>query len=355
MSLAKKIWRGSVLIPLIILYMGLTTYFTISIPEISLYWSRGFTLFFCISVVVVWFSCSPLRKSCCNGQFTELLFNLVPVELISMLVFAQWHFFAAILLTFLFLLAEIFMFYQISKEENRHQFSRKRHRYYRYIFNRCSVLIALVVTVIPCIFAVAVYNFRSPSYEAEQEIWNAIFSELDEGDILDIETSDDPYALNSALFSCFKKNSWSDFNASERITIMQKLVDFESEQLGIPSVPVIAEKLDPYTLGQYSDETKEMWIDIEHLMESSVDECISTICHEVFHSAQHYLVANIDWDSEVFQSSYFDELQSWRINEENYIKAELHGFDAYENQPLEVSARQYADIESQKILAFVND
>lgn len=352
--LAKKIWRGSVLIPLIVLYMVLTTYCTISIPEIKLYWNRSFTLFFSISVIVGWFSCSPLRKSCCNGRFTELLFNLVPIELISMPVFAQWHFTAAIIITLTFVIVEILLFRRVVKEENRRQFSNKRHQHYRGIFKRCSVLIAFVLTVIPCILSVTVYNFRSPSFEAEQEIWNMIFSELAEEDSQENEIIADPYASNSILFSCLEQNSWRRFNASERITIMQKLVDFESEQLGIPSIPVIAEQLDPYTLGQYSDETKEMWIDIEHLMESPVEDCISTVCHEVFHSAQHYLISNIDWSNDVFQCSYFDELQSWRVNEENYKSAELSGFDAYENQPLEVAARQYAAEETQRILSYIN-
>ena len=98
-----------------------------------------------------------------------------------------------------------------------------------------------------------------------------------------------------------------------------------------------------------------MWIDLEHLMESPVDECISTICHEVFHSAQHYLIENIDWNDSLYQSSYFDELRSWRFNSENYKSAEFSGFDAYENQPLEIAARQYAERETEKILSYIHE
>lgn len=169
------------------------------------------------------------------------------------------------------------------------------------------------------------------------------------------ETAEDLYASSCTLFSCFEKSTWERFDVSERITVMQQLVNFESAQLGIPSIPVVAEKLDPYTLGAYSNETKEMWIDLEHLMESPVDECISTICHEVFHSAQHYLIENIDWNDSLYQSSYFDELRSWRFNSENYKNAELSGFDAYENQPLEMSARQYAERETEKILSYIHE
>lgn len=355
MSLAKKIWRGSVLIPLVILYMVLTTYFTISIPEIKLYWNRSITLFYCISIIVGWFSMPSLRKSCCNGHFTELLFNLVPVELISILIFAQWHFVASILIALVFVSIELLIFRRIRREENRREFSIKRHRQYKTVFCRCSVLVALVVSIIPCIFSVAVYKFRSPSFEAEQEIWNKIFLDMGESNESNNETAEDLYASSCTLFSCFEKSTWERFDVSERITVMQQLVNFESAQLGIPSIPVVAEKLDPYTLGAYSNETKEMWIDLEHLMESPVDECISTICHEVFHSAQHYLIENIDWNDSLYQSSYFDELRSWRFNSENYKNAEFSGFDAYENQPLEMSARQYAERETEKILSYIHE
>lgn len=351
--MAKKIWRGSVLIPLIVLYMVLTTYFTISIPEIKLYWNRSVTLFYCISVIVGWFSMSSLRKSCCNGHFTELLFNFVPVELISMLVFAQWHFVASILIALAFASFEIFLFRRVRREENRREFSEKRHRHYKNIFCRCSILVALIITIIPCTFSIAIYGFRSPSFEAEQEIGNMIFLDMEETKKSNSETYEEPDASSFALFHCFRKNTWSRFDVSERITVMQQLVDFESGQLGVPSIPVVAEKLDPYTLGEYSNAAKEMWIDLEHLMESPVDECISTICHEVFHSAQYYLIENINWKDDIFQSSYFDELRSWRFNSENYKRAELCGFDAYENQPIEIAARQYAESETQKVLSYI--
>ncbi|MGN0362494.1 MAG: hypothetical protein ACI4ET_06605 [Bilifractor sp.] len=353
--MAKKIWRGTVLIPLTVMFMILTSYFTISIPEIKLYWNRGITLFYCVFVMVGWFSCSSMRKSCCNGHFTELLFNLVPIELISMPIFAQWHFAVTILITLAFVLIEIFLFLRVRREENKHCFSEKRHRYYRTIFCRCSLLIALIMTAIPCVFSAAVYDFRSPSFEADKEIWDRLTSEQSKKNAPDNKNLNNPYDSNSALFSCFEESAWKQLDASERITIMQKLVDFESAQLGIPSVPVRTEKLEPFTLGKYRDETKEIWIDLEHLMVSPVDECISTICHEVYHAAQHYIIENVDWNNEVFQSTYFNELRSWRTNEENYKSPAISGFDSYENQPLEVSARQYAHDETKKILKYVDD
>ena len=84
-----------------------------------------------------------------------------------------------------------------------------------------------------------------------------------------------------------------------------------------------------------------------------MEECINTICHEVRHSLQFQIVSSIDWDNPIFQTTYFDEPRSWFENQENYKSAWLYGFEEYENQPLEVDAREYAERETEKIMSYV--
>lgn len=354
--MVKKIWQLSIIIPLIFLYMTLITYFSISVIEIGMYWSRSETMLFCISVIVIWFSCSPIRNSCCNGRFSELLFNLVPIEIISMLVFAQWHFVIAIMLISLIIILDILLLRWLSKEKKREKFSRKRNRLYRAAFIRCSVLITMIVTVIPCYLVIFEYKFSSPTYKAEQMLRDIVISEIQKDMETNTENTEnsDPFSDNAELFACFEVNKWKGFNVSERITIMQELVDFEADRLGVPTCPVVTEKLSPGVLGQYDNIANVIQIDIEHLMKSSSYDCISTICHEAFHLAQYYLVENIDWDNEVFQSSYFEELRLWKANRENYKGVGTNGIDAYKDQPLEVSAREYSDKETSKILSYVD-
>lgn len=350
--MVKYIWRCSIIIPLFTIYIILIRSVTISIPEIGLYWDCNYTTLFCIIATFVWLYCSPLKKSCCNGHLIELLFNLAPVEFVLMLIFAQWHFVLTIVLLILIAISELLLLRCINSEEKKFCFSAKRHRQYKNIFKRCSVVVVLIITLIPCWFAFFVYDLRSPTYEADEELWSMIVSDFFSAE--EKVDTEDIYTQHTELFKCFADGCWEDFNVSEKITIMQKLVDFEAASLGIPTIPVIAEKLDEYTLGQFNDEVEEMWIDVEHLMESPVKECISTICHEVFHSAQFFLVENIDWNNKVFQSAYFEELRSWKLNEEHYINAWIGGYDAYENQPLEASAREYAEKETTMILSYIH-
>ena len=96
-----------------------------------------------------------------------------------------------------------------------------------------------------------------------------------------------------------------------------------------------------------------MWIDIEHLANSPVEECLQTLCHEIYYSAQHYLINNINWDLEVFQSAYFQELRDWKANDEDYQQPYLNGYDAYADQPLEASSRAYSIEETARILSYI--
>ena len=135
---------------------------------------------------------------------------------------------------------------------------------------------------------------------------------------------------------------------------MQKLVDFESDVLGIPTVPVTSAMIGTATLGAYDNESNQMWINTEHLANSSVQEVINTICHEVHHSYVDYLVSTLDWDNPAMNSAYFAELRELMDSQENYKSAWNYGFAAYENQPLEVAAREYALEESSRIMTYID-
>ena len=348
----KLLNRTSIIIPLSVI-VGLMNSITIAIPELKIYWSYGMTTAFSMIVSVLWLCCSPLRKSCCNGRWTETLFNLVPIEILSMLVFAQWHFGVFAILAFLLVTIEIIFKIYLRRDERRHRYTDRRHRMYKTVFRRCSVLIVAMICAVPCFISAFVYDYHSPTYRAEEEIWNRIFAEINTSEQQEY-VEYDLYQENISLFVCLCEERWKKYSINEKITILQELVDFESQKLGIPAVPVSTEMLGAFTLGQYSDETNEMWINIEYLAESEAEECIDTICHETFHSYQHFLVNNMDWENTALQSEYFSELRMWKENQENYQSAWVSGFEAYENQPLEVAARQYASDETRKILSYIN-
>lgn len=346
----------SLFFTLIFLYVAMMERLTLSLPEIGLYIDYSMLKFLYMVISIVWLSCSSFRKSCCNGGWPEIFYNLVPTEMLLMLFFAQWHFLMAVFAMVLLLCIEIVFLLllrkgRIIRKEGKQMCGRRRRQRYKDAFRKLTVTAMAVICAIPCYMSVFVYQLKSPSFQSSDDIREWLMGENKdtEKEALDV------YQENIRLLRCFVKKTWDGYDVREKITVMQGLVDFESGILGIPSIKITAEKLDAFTLGAYNGETKEMRIDLEHLMEADVKECIQTVCHETYHSYQNYLVENLDWDREVMDSAYFAELRAWKENENNYKSAWVSGFQTYEEQPLEAAARDYADEECGKLLLYISD
>lgn len=347
----RIIYKSSIIIPLAMVFYSFIEPFAFCIPEISLYMEAWSSRMLIVAVTVVWLCCSPFRRGTCNGTITELLFNIVPVEFVLMLVFAQHHFVIALLITLTVAGGEIALFRALKKDEQKHRFSRKRHRRYQFAFRRCSVLCAAVLCATPCLLSIFVYGVESPTYKATEELWNQLFSETKV--IVEADKPADLYEEKAELWGYLKEKNWSELSIRERITVTQELVDFESAILGIPTVPVTSAMIGTATLGAYDNESNQMWINTEHLAKSSVHEVINTVCHETHHSYVDYLVSTLDWDNPAMNCAYFAELRELMHSQENYKSAWSYGFDAYENQPLEVAAREYSEKETAIIMAYI--
>lgn len=350
----RALYKTSIFIPLSMIFCFFIDPITFCICEIDLYLDSMTSIFLIVMITVIWLCCSPFRKTCCNGTWSELLFNLIPIELVLMLNFAQWHFVAFAVITSILIGTEIALFIRLRKKKHERRVTKKRHWVYKCMFHRSSVLITAIFSTIPCLVSIFIYGLQPPTYQAQKEIENQLFLEITQ-DQTSIITEDDPYQENMGLWNCFESDKWSRYSISEKITIIQKLVDFESNVLGVPTIPVTSGLIGKFTLGLYKEESNEIWINTEHLAKSSARECIQTICHEIWHSLQYYLINNLDWKNPALQTSYFTELHGWLENQKNYKNAWDSDFHEYEDQPLETSARTYAMEESSKIMSYVRD
>ncbi|MBR4049547.1 MAG: hypothetical protein IKK09_03540 [Clostridia bacterium] len=346
----RIIYKSSIIIPLAMIFYSFIEPFAFCVPEIGLYMETYSSRILIVMVTVVWLCCSPFRRGTCNGTITELLFNLVPVEFVLMLVFAQHHFVITLLITLTVAGGEIALFRALKKDEQKHRFSRKRHRRYQFTFRRCSILGIAVFCAVPCLLSIFVYGVESPTYKSTEELWEQLFLEPE---VVESDKPDNLYEKKSELWGYLEKENWSRLSVQERITVTQELVDFESDVLGIPTVPVTSVMIGTATLGAYDNELNQMWINTEHLANSSVCDVINTICHEVHHSYVDYLVNTLDWDNPAMNSAYFAELRELMDSQENYKSAWSYGFDAYENQPLEVAAREYSEKETAIIMTYI--
>ncbi len=334
----KFLCRLSIVIPIDLVWHLLMKPVTLSIAELGIYWQYGTTSFVFIMLTLVWQCCSPYRKSCCNGRWTEVLFCLFPAEVFLMAVFAQWHFEIFVYLVLFLAAVEFFIRIKVGRRQ------KKKH-----LLQRASLAILTAVCAVPCLVVVFCYDCLSPSYTADEDVWVILQSPAEEEES---GSEDDIYEQNRALFRCLSEENWAEYSMEEKITVMQKLADFETSCLDIPKIPVTAELLGGYTLGQYSSETEEMWLNSKYLATYSLEECVETLCHEIYHFFQDYLIKNMDWDAEIMQNVYFSELRSWKENQENYKTSWSDGYDAYEQQPLETSAEEYARKETAKLLSY---
>ena len=341
--------KGSILIPIAFICYLFSVPVSIYVRELGLYLGYGASSFMLLSLSLLWLCCSPFRKGCCDGSWSEVLFNIVPIECFLMLIFAQWHFAAALLLGAVTVCISIAFTLALRREERAIPVSKKMRRKNRATVKRFFVLAVAAVCTVPCLVSAFVFDLRSPTYEAEQEILAQLFSpeETPEEEETDLFAGNQPFLLG------FQESVWKTYSLQEKITRLQQLGNLESQRLGIPSVSIKSKKLNPYTLGEYDWSAKEIWIDLEHLEESPVTDCIRTICHEMWHAQQNYILENIDWESELMQSAYFAEIRAWRENASHYQDADISGYDAYAQQPLEASAAAYAEEETDLILSYI--
>ena len=111
----RILYKSSIILPLAMAYFSIIDPFQFCIPEIGLYMGTWSSLMLIVTVTVVWLCCSPFRRGVCNGTITELIFNIIPVEFVLMLVFAQRHFVIALLIGLVMIGGEIALFIVLKK------------------------------------------------------------------------------------------------------------------------------------------------------------------------------------------------------------------------------------------------
>lgn len=134
---------------------------TLSIVELGVYFGYNLTNFLFITTTVVRLCCSPFRKNCCNGTWTETLFSLVPIEVLSALVFAQWHFRIFIGLSMLFAVTEGAFVVSLRKSEEKDRHSRRVYRLYKDVSRKFIVLSLAIIYMIPCLLTAFIYDFHA--------------------------------------------------------------------------------------------------------------------------------------------------------------------------------------------------
>ena len=313
--------QSIIFVPVLFLLYLLANCSPIYVVELKLSIPREVIIITSLLFTFLWLDNRWLR-GLSDGPLYEFCFYTMPVAVFSFPFVLQWHFFpCAFLLGSLVILVLLYGLWLRGRVRNAKSNSARWVR----LLAAFAIYIFSVALIVPgLVGGVFLYEMKNPYYEATQELWEEILSdvaaqtEAEPGQVDPLV----PLSDYDDLLQRLQAGSWNNLGIQERLDLVQALVAFEAARLGLPSssVPeVVSLKLEYATLAQYNEENNVISVDLQRLAEGSAEALLSDLAHEVFHAYQFFLINAVDWNSKAAQTRYFDELNSWRHNIDNYI------------------------------------
>ena len=159
------------------------------------------------------------------------------------------------------------------------------------------------------------------------------------------DTYDHLLSESAETIALLDEDSWSSITVQEKAGVLQKIANLERSNLGISNeLNVCIANLEKKGLwGYYDDSTHEIVIDMDLLLNGSVQDALRCLVHEAFHSFEHRIVdlyKEIDSSNKnlwIFRkvNIYAEEFEYYNDGEDTYS-------DYYEQQ-CETDARAYAE------------
>ena len=131
-------------------------------------------------------------------------------------------------------------------------------------------------------------------------------------------------------------SKYAEGSLEERLNIVNGFYDDVKHSMGICAELEFVNK-PPYELGSYSKSSDTISLNSKYLEDADCTSLLDTILHESRHAFQHRAIDNP-------KSVSVDDKtrESWNINITNYILP-IWDFEAYENQPVEKDANEFAE------------
>lgn len=344
----KWIYKISIVAPFLFLIFLLFAYgdsnLNLYFMEVDLYiYSRTVILIY-VLIVAFLILCSTLRNPCCNGTVFELIYNLLSIQLFLLVVFAQYCLLVALsILPIGFLLVSIFAYVTKDKKYMKDKKQQKR------VIARFLVLILSFLLTGPSAYCITTGKLKNQEYEGTEYVSS-------DATIIEIESrgSKEFYIDNASVFSPFFEEQWSTMSYEKKMDHIQRFVYFESVNLGITSPSVKATVMNRNTLGEYSLSEHEITINLSALCSKTEGkDVIQHLLHEIWHAYQNEIVKMTEWDNPITKTQFYYEVSTWKYNQEHYISPSMD-YELYYEQPLEASAREFAENEIERILGVIN-
>lgn len=295
----------------------------------------------------IWVYRLRLRKRFVSSVFMSFAYNLIPPAMFFLLVFAQRQPIAAVFLfDFTVIVFALLRFSTVSESEDERKKNRQLNRAYR-----ATACLFLCLMIIPT--GLSVFKYRMLSSEEEFSI--RITEISGEGLLEEIEAVNDKqriYSKHSGLYQDL--TNWNDLDTETRTHALAEVVEMECAIHGIrPDVTVKISETEQGTLGYFNHEDRTIVISASLMHDATPDRALNTTLHEFYHFFQRSVCElvekSVGWDSPLAAIEILDEARQWKANFDLYLNLDNAGFEAYEAQPVEVSARAFAEQEQEKL------
>ena len=148
--------------------------------------------------------------------------------------------------------------------------------------------------------------------------------------------------MNTVLL--LQEERWQELELTERMQVLQTVADIEADYLGLPNkLEVKLADLEEEVLGRYFDAAQTIQINQKHFWNSTAEQLVNAVCHEVRHSYQFRLVdVYRNMDADYLELRIFQEIATYEEEFNNYIDP-LEDFEGYYYQECEIDAREYSE------------
>lgn len=306
---------------------------SISIPGFGI-WLKS-TRFMMITYIgtFVWYLL-PIKKYFRKGNIHEFFYNLFPVFISALLLFAQYYELSAFLLIcFIFMTIAtsviIYIYYYTG--------NKRKNKIRRIGLIRADVFIISLVLTIPTV-GVLISDKSSPAYTANILVLFEDSELINENYELDMMIEN-----NDEVLSDLSKDKWEKLDELERISTLKVVSDITAKYLGVACIEVESISLPTGILGQYNDDNNKISINRNVLFVLPAEDLVKTILHETFHGYQHFIVEKTGVKAEDcidIPGNYFGDIRRWKNEQQNYTSNIMEG---YYTQAVEVSARVFED------------
>ena len=309
------------------------------IPALNFYVSHSTLSYGALVWSFMWVNLTAFRVICRKHILSEIAFYVFPAAVPALLIFAQWHFVAALLLLAGAIAACVLIAIRLSpRNPSPARFG---------ILTRCFVSVCAAILLVPTAVSMFGYNLRSPTYSVSQQI---LASLAEDQASAALSADDDIFSSSGEMLLQFSPEYWDEHTLEEKVFLVQQLVGFECQRFGIPVVSVTAEALDSDVLGSYRHSLNRISVNTAFLDLADPVDVIFTVTHESHHAYAAWICTNTDFSDPVTDSLLFAQVRAWRDNSNNYVSASLD-YDGYLEQPIERDANLWAEEETARIQA----